>query len=87
MFQGVRVLNSLNCPKCSPFITHNCVAYHIWNSDETCIQVGRQLGAKVFIIQGSHQVYNIIPKYREWLIINYVVNVAGITLLRFYVFK
>jgi hypothetical protein len=32
-------------------------------------------------------VYNSIPKSREWLTINYVVNVIGTTLLRFYVFK
>ncbi len=31
--------------------------------------------------------YNTIPKYREWLIVNYVVNAIGITLLRFYIFR
>jgi len=32
-------------------------------------------------------VYNIIPKSREWLIINCVVNVVRTTLPRFYIFK
>jgi hypothetical protein len=54
MFQEVRVPNSINCPKYNPFITHNYVTDHIWNSNETCIQVGRQLGTRVFTIQGSH---------------------------------
>jgi hypothetical protein len=42
---------------------------------------------KGFVKQGSHQVYNIIPKSKEWLIINYVVNVVGTTLLGFYIFR
>jgi hypothetical protein len=32
-------------------------------------------------------VYNIIPKSREWLTINYVVNAARTTLLGFYIFE
>jgi hypothetical protein len=32
-------------------------------------------------------VYNIIPKSREWMTVNYVVNAKGTTLLRFYIFK
>jgi hypothetical protein len=59
---------------------HNYVVDHIWNFDEIGIQVGRQLGARVLAKRSSQQVYNIIPKYREWLIVNYVVNVARITL-------
>jgi len=66
---------------------HNYVKNHIWNSDETCIQAGKQSGARVLVKRGSHQVYNIIPKSKEWLIINYVVNVLGITLPRFYIFR
>ncbi len=37
--------------------------------------------------QGSHQVYNIIPKSRKWLIVNYMVNVVKTTLPRFYIFR
>jgi hypothetical protein len=31
--------------------------------------------------------YNIIPKSKEWLTINFVVNAAGTTLLGFYIFR
>jgi hypothetical protein len=48
----------------------------MWNSNETCIQINEQLGAKVLTKQRSHQIYNTIPKSKEWLTINYVVNVT-----------
>jgi hypothetical protein len=32
-------------------------------------------------------VYNTIPKSKEWLTINYIVNAVGMTLPRFYIFK
>jgi hypothetical protein len=32
-------------------------------------------------------VHNTIPKSREWLIVNYVVNAIGITLPGFYIFR
>jgi len=32
-------------------------------------------------------VYNTIPKSKVWLIINYVINVVGTTLLGFYIFR
>jgi hypothetical protein len=31
--------------------------------------------------------YNTTPKSKEWLIVNYVVNVTGTTLLGFYIFR
>jgi hypothetical protein len=31
--------------------------------------------------------YNTIPKSKEWLTINYIVNVVGTTLPLFYIFK
>jgi hypothetical protein len=37
--------------------------------------------------RGSQQVYNTIPKSREWMIINNVINVVGGILLGFYIFK
>jgi hypothetical protein len=37
--------------------------------------------------RGSHKVYNTIPKSKEWLIINYVVNAIGGSLPRFYIFR
>ncbi len=66
---------------------HNYVVDYIWNFDETCIQIRRQSKARVPAKRGSHQVYNTIPKSKEWLIVNYVVNVVGITLLWFYIFR
>jgi hypothetical protein len=33
--------------------------------------------AKVLAKRGFYQVYNTIPKFKEWLTINYVVNVEG----------
>ncbi len=53
---------------------HNYDAKHIWNSNETGIQASRRSSAEVLAKRGSHQVYNIIPRSREWLIVNCVVN-------------
>jgi len=36
---------------------------------------------------GSQHVYNTTPKSKKWLTINYVVNVVGTTLPRFYIFR
>jgi len=36
---------------------------------------------------GSQQVYNTIPKSKEWLIFNYAINDAWGFLLRFYIFR
>ncbi len=54
-----------------------------WDSK---IQAGRQSRAKVIAKKGSHQVYNTIPKFKEWLTINCEVNVVGGSIPRFYIF-
>jgi hypothetical protein len=46
----------------------------------------QQFGAQVLARWGSYDVYNTIPKFQEWLTMNYVVNVARVTLLAFYIF-
>jgi hypothetical protein len=46
------------------------------NFDEIGIQANKQ-GAHVLIKHGSLQVYSTIPKFREWLIVNCVVNASG----------
>ncbi len=69
------------------FSQNNYKLDHIWNSDETCIQVAQQVGARILAERGSHIIYNTILKYQEWLIIHYVVNVVRSTLPRFYIFK
>lgn len=56
------------------------------NFDEIGIQANKQ-GACVSIKHGSLQVYNTIPKFREWLIVNCVVNASGGFFLRFYIFR
>ncbi len=48
---------------------HNYHVDHIWNNDETRIQVGKQAKAKVLTKHGSQQVYKTIPKSRElWIV-------------------
>jgi hypothetical protein len=37
--------------------------------------------------RGSNVIYNTIPKSREWLIVNCVINAVGGILLSFYIFK
>jgi len=66
---------------------HNYAADHIWNSNETSIQAKKQSWTKVFAKWGSHHVYNTIPKSKEWMTVNCVVNAKGATFLRFYTFR
>jgi hypothetical protein len=66
---------------------HKYHVNHIWNSDESGIQVGRQARAKILAKHGSQQVYITIPKSKEWSTMNCGVNVARGFLLAFYIFK
>jgi hypothetical protein len=49
-------------------------------SNETCIKARRQSKVKILTNQSSHQVYNIIPKSREWLIDKCVDNATRTTM-------
>jgi hypothetical protein len=69
------------------YIQHKYSENHIWNSNETRIHIRHQSKARVLAKKGSHQGYNTIPKSKEWIIINYAVNVTKGSLLRFYIFK
>jgi hypothetical protein len=60
---------------------------HIWKSNETSIQAGRKAKVKLLVGQGSRQVYNTIPQSKEWLTINYVVNIIMTTLAGLYISK
>jgi hypothetical protein len=60
---------------------------HIWNCDETWIQVGKQFGTRVLARRGSNVIYITIPKSQKWLIVNCVVNDDGGILLGFYIFR
>ncbi len=71
----------------SLYTQHQYRPNRIWNCDETGIQARRQLGAKVIAKKGFLQMYNIIPKSKEWLTINYVVNVTRGSILGFYIFR
>ncbi len=62
-------------------------AIPIWNCDETRIQAGRQSGVKIIAKKKSHQVYNTIPKSKEWLTIKCVVNVIRGSIPWFYIFQ
>jgi hypothetical protein len=66
---------------------NNYSANHVWNSNKTSIHVGRQLGAQDFARRGLNHIYNIIPKFQQWLIVNYVMNVTNGIMLGFYIFK
>jgi hypothetical protein len=62
----------------SALIQHGYNAHHLWNSNEIGIQARRQSNACVLTKHGSHQVYNIIPKSKEWWIVNYAVDTNNI---------
>jgi hypothetical protein len=47
----------------------------------------QQFGAQILARRGSYDVYNTISKFQEWLTMNYVVNVARVALLAFYIFR
>jgi hypothetical protein len=66
---------------------HNYLPNHIWNCVETNIKASRQSGALMLVKKGSQQIYNTIPKSREWMIVNCVVNAARGVLHSFYIFK
>jgi hypothetical protein len=59
---------------------------HIWNSYKIWIQKRHQSSAKVWVTQGSWDVYGTILKsWVGWL--NCIINVVQVTLLAFYIFK
>jgi hypothetical protein len=60
---------------------------HIWNSNETRIQVGRQLGAHVLAKCNSHQMYSTISRSKEWMTMKCAINAMGGSLLGFYIFR
>ncbi len=66
---------------------HNYAPNHILNSNEMDIQTRKQLTTRVLAKRSSEQVYNTIPKSREWLYFNYIVNAVRTTFPRFYIFK
>jgi hypothetical protein len=55
------------------YTQHNYSTNHIWKRDETRIHAGQQSKVIMFARKGS-QVHNTIPKFREWMSINCVIN-------------
>jgi hypothetical protein len=66
---------------------HNYVANHACNLDETSIQGSKQAKPSVLARKISNAIYNTIPKYLKWLIINYVIKVLGGVIPRFQIFR
>ncbi len=64
---------------------HNYITNHVWNSNETWIQASKQFGARVLARGWLNVVYNIIPKFQEWLTISCAINVIGSVLPRFHI--
>lgn len=60
---------------------------HIWNCDETRLQVGKNCGMQVLAKRGRENVPKIIPKSREWITILCCINVVSALILGFYLFK
>jgi hypothetical protein len=48
---------------------------------------GQQSRVRALTKKGSQQIYNTIPKCKEWLIVNYVVNATKGFLPRVFIFK
>lgn len=69
------------------FTRHKYQLDHIWNLNDTSVKVGWQFGVKVLAKWSSWDVYNIVPKSQEWLIVNCVVNASGAAFPTFYIFK
>lgn len=72
------ILQFIKSKLISALIQHGYNAHHLWNSNEIGIQARRQSSGCVLTKHASHQVYNIIPKSKEWCIVNYAVNTNNI---------
>ena len=66
---------------------HSYSPNHIWNYDDTSLQVGRNCGMRVISKRGSKNVPKIIPKRKEWMIIMCFINVVNASIPGFYLFK
>jgi hypothetical protein len=71
----------------SLYTQHQYSPNHICNSNETRIQARRQSGARVIAKRESHQVFNTIPKFKEWLTTNCAMNVTRGSIPGFYIFR
>ena len=66
---------------------HNYPPSHIWNCDESGIQVGRSGGATVLAKRGSKSVHSVEPDQREHLLVLSCINTGGGSIPNFYILK
>jgi hypothetical protein len=71
----------------SLYSQHNYITNHIWNSNETNIQIGIYARTRVLARKAPNAVYSTIPKSWEWLTIDYEINVVRGVIPKFYIFR
>ena len=69
------------------YISYNYPPTHIWNCDESRVQVGHSGGATVLAKIGSRSVHSIEPDQREHLSVFSCVNADGESIPNFYILK
>ena len=66
---------------------HNYPPSHIWNCDESGVQVERSRGATILAKRGSKSVHSVEPDQREHLSVLSCINVGGGSIPNFYILK
>jgi len=66
---------------------HKYEANHVWNCDESGVQVGKVGGGYVIAQKDSKQVHQVTLDLREWLSVLSCINARGEYLPNFYIFK
>ena len=66
---------------------HMYLAERIWNCDKTGTQAERTGRGIVIARRGAHRVHTIIPDQREWLSVLVCINIVGLAIPSFSVFK
>jgi hypothetical protein len=66
---------------------HNYSPDRIWNCDESGAQARKNRGGVVIARTGAHRVHSIVPDQRNWLSVLVCINVAGLSIPSFYIFR
>jgi len=88
----VKTLNQINCKSFFHNLKTLCEEYmyspsNIWNANETSVQARRINNVKVLSRHGSHDVYGVIPKAMELMIVFVYMNVVGQSIPDSHIFK
>lgn len=88
----VKALNQINCKSFFHNLKTLCEEHmyspsNIWNANETSVQARRINNVKVLSRHGSHNVYGVIPKAMELMIVFVHINVVGLSIPNSYIFK